>query len=200
MTTQLGPATITVTLDVKKANEQLAALEKRLKEMGTIEPREQKPKEEERDHPEREPQKEKSRFGKKVIMAVGGLTAAAWFVEKVLPAIGEGMEAAAKRSGMPFAEDAMKAVNDRLNDLSDLVSDIATKVKVALPTYEQIKDVTRSRMLLGETPSLKEISDTSGILYQVNETQARAERERDKVVREIVGKKVGEFIGGGLGK
>ena len=199
MTTQLGPATITVTLDVKKANEQLAALEKRLKEMGTIEPREREPKQEE-EKPEREPQKEKSRFGRKVVAAVGGLAAAAWFVEKVLPAIGEGFEAAAKKSGIPFAEDAMEAVNNRLNDLSDLVSDVAAKVKVALPTYEQVKDVTRSRMLLGETPSTKEISDTAGILYQVNETQARAERERDKVVREMIGKKVGEYIGGGLGK
>lgn len=200
MTTQLGPATITVTLDVKKANEQLAALEKRIKEMGTIEPRETKPKEDPQDHPEREPQKEKSRFGRKVVAAVGGLAAAAWFVEKVLPAVGEGFEAAAKRSGFPFAEDAMKAVNDRLNALSDTVSEVAAKVKVALPTYEQVKDVTRSRMLLGETPSTKEILDTAGTLYQVNETQARAQRERDKIVREIIGKKVGEFIGGGLGK
>jgi hypothetical protein len=199
MTTQLGPATITVTLDVKKANEQLAALEKRLKEMGTIEPREPKPKEEEPE-PEKETPQAKSRFGKKVAVAIGAATAAAYVVEKILPAVGEGLEGFARGKNIPFLEDAMKGINDKLNSLSDFVSEIATKVKVALPTYEQMKDVTRARMLLGETPTARDISDTAGVLYQVNETQARAQRERDKVVREVIGKTLGEMMAGGAGK
>lgn len=201
MPTQLGPATIQVTLDVKKANEQLTALERRMKEMGHIEIKEQKAREEQQQKPvEQEKLQQKSRFARNVAVTIGAIAAGAVLFEKVLPAIGEGLESFAKTKNIPFFEEAMKAVNDKLNAISDTVSDLTSKLKVALPTYEQTKDIARARMLLGEPPSVKDVSDTSGILFQVNETMTRAQREREKVTRETLGKLMGELLAGGAGK
>jgi len=216
MTTRIGPATISINLDVRTANRQLEELERRIRDLGSISTRQRdedaRAKEEavagtSKIEGELNKVKEQVRTGRfgvttaKTAAALGAVYGIAKATEIVFPAIAEGLKVSDPNDKSMLGK-IKKEVSDyiagKLQEASDFISDQLVKLTAVIPTIDQFKDITRARMLLGQPPPFAEALGLAEIFYSVNEAQARLERQKDKLLPEYIGKLTGEIMGKGM--
>jgi hypothetical protein len=224
MSTRIGPASITVSLNIKQAMKDLESLEKKVKEVGAISVSETGRadtsfrKEEER----REEEEKTSNFrlkqaiqqvrqfvsagggkigstGGKLAAATATITGVALLAESLLAATSAGIREAAKGAG-PLTEMFLKFQADMQKYVSDQISELRTYLTTVFPTADQFKDITRARMLLGETPSVADSASLIDVLYRSNKAIAELERQKDKFFPESIGTIIGKHINGGMKK
>lgn len=213
MVTRLGPAEIQVKLDLAEARRQLDALRSELGRVAATTDDEGKKKQaNDRDNQKRvervtkaaakvQQQAKGGRFGAlgKAGLVTAGVVGAVKAAEFLLPPVVEGLAEGVEDIPL-IGEDMAAQFRELERGLVDRINDLSSKLEAAIPSAQQTADIARARLLLGQQPGLDDTMSDLGVLYQVNEAQARAKRQQGVVVREHAGNMVGQLLKGGARK
>lgn len=214
MVTQLGPASISLTLDTKSAIQNLDRLEKRIRDIGKISDRQVDERNQEEQKQEStgqqlqqkvekvQQQARAGRFGStgaKLAVSLGAVTGVALLAETVLASTAAGLKSAYKDDESltgSIKKELAEFVARQLEVISDKITEVRSYIGSVFPTIDQLKDISRSKLLLGENPTTG-IADIAQIFFKVNQATSLADRQKDKLLPEAIGRFIGEMMSGG---